>query len=136
LAPEALTISAHCTRSACTSLSNCSGVLLAGSAPISNSRWRTSGARAARLIASDSFATISRGVALGTKTPYQTTTSMSTPDSFIVGTSGSRSARFGPVFASGRRRPDTTCWWIAGMLAKLMSTSPPISAVSDGAVPR
>ena len=76
-----------------------------------------SGAWAERVIASASFETISRGVAAGASTPYQTTTSMSTPDSFIVGTSGRSSARFGPVAAIGRSRPDFTWAWMAGMLA-------------------
>jgi hypothetical protein len=78
----------------------------------------------------------SRGVAAGASTPYQTTTSTPfTPDSLSVGTSGICAARFVPAFASARSRFDFTCDEIAGMLAKVISTSPPRSAVSEGALP-
>ena len=57
------------------------------------------------------------------------------PPSFSVGTSGIWAARLSPVVASGRSRPALTNDEIAGMFANVISTSPPTTAVSDGAVP-
>ena len=53
----------------------------------------------------------------------------------MVGTSGSCGSRFGAAIASARSRPPWTYPWIAGMLANERSTSPAISAVSDGDEP-
>ena len=67
-----------------------------------------SGERATFAMFSPSFATMSFGVAAGASTPYQTTTFMSTPDSFIVGTPARSSERFVPVspdwLPAGRKR--------------------------------
>ena len=55
-----------------------------------------------------SFPTISGGVSFGANTPVHSAASTSTPASFMVGTSGKSSIRFGAATASARTLPAFT----------------------------
>ena len=80
--------------------------------------------------------TIGAGTPFGAIRPCQRMTSNpGTPDSAMVGTSGSAGRRFALVTAMARSRPDFTCGSAVAVLLKKMSVWPEIVSVSAGPVP-
>src|SRR6478752_4976302 len=116
---------------------SCAGVEPLGLAPSSSNRDLTGGCTSAALVSALILATTSGGVLAGTKKPNQENTSKpGTPDSAMVGISGTAATRSLVVTASPRKLPPFTCDRIEGMLSKMTSTRPGIRSLIAGAPPR
>src|SRR6185369_1338777 len=113
------------------------GVVPRGVAPRSSKRDLTLGCARAALVSALSLAMISGGVFTGTKKPNQLETSKpGTPDSAIVGISGTTATRSLVVTASARTAPDLTWPMTDGMLSKETSTRPGSRSLIASAPPR
>src|SRR6202171_6844772 len=94
------------------------GVEPFGVAPSSSNRDLIDACASAALVSALILATISCGVFAGTKNPnHENTSKPGTPDSAMVGISGTAATRSLVVTASPRKLPDRTCDTIEGMLA-------------------
>src|SRR5262245_8657938 len=120
VAPDSLTTCAHRADSDLTKAANSARVLGDASTPCSSRRCFRSGAARAFIMTPWSRSTIAPDVATGTATPCHTVTSKSgMPDSILVGTSGTCTARSAEVTASGRTRPALISGSCPGRLANI-----------------
>src|SRR5437899_1394008 len=105
-APESFTTFAHFGISRAMYSAKSCGVPVASSAPSDSSRSRRSRMRSARTMSALSRSTRAPRVAAGTTTPCQVIASKpGTPDSELVGSSGTVAERCAAVTASARSRP-------------------------------
>src|ERR1700676_4427401 len=113
------------------------GVEPFGLAPSSSNRDFTDAWTSAALVSTLILAMTSFDVFAGTKKPnHENTSKPGTPDSAMVGISGTTATRSLVVTASPRRLPPFTCGRIEGMLSKMTSTRQGIGSWSAGAPPR
>jgi len=126
----------HFTSFALMKASNCSGVPPTGSTPWLFRRSVMSGSFSTRFISAFTLPTMSRASPAGPSSPYQVSTSKPlSPDSSMVGTSGTAAERFSPDMASARSRPDCTCGMAGSMALNIMVTWPPSRSAVAGAAP-
>src|ERR1700736_4420830 len=108
-----------------------------GLAPSSSNRDFTDAWTSAALVSTLILAMTSFDVFAGTKKPnHENTSKPGTPDSAMVGISGTTATRSLVVTASARSEPAFACGRIEGMLSKMTSTRPGMRSLIAGAPPR